>query len=64
MKIICEKETEKLIYDFVCLLVVDVWKSGKNRFDIISIFLYFNDLKNGKRIIFIELKCLESYIFF
>lgn len=64
MKTICEKETEKSTYDFACLSAVDAWKSGKNRSVIISISLYFNDLKNGKRIIFTELKCLESYIFF
>lgn len=64
MKTICEKETEKSTHDFACLSAVNAWKSGKNRSDIISISLYFNDLKNGKRIIFTELKCLESYIFF
>lgn len=57
MKTICEKETEKSTHHFGCLSAVFSWKSGKNRSDIISISLYFNDVKNGKRLLFTVLKC-------
>lgn len=57
MKTICEKKTEKSTHYFGCLSAVNAWKSRKNRSDIISISLYFNDLKNGKRLIFTVLKC-------